>query len=51
MRKVLIAVTLLVSAVGYAADKMPVWKDPGVNQQNREPRRAHFFAFEDEAKA
>jgi len=51
MRKVLIAVTLLVSAVGYAVDKIPVWKDPGVNQQNREARRAHFFAFEDEAKA
>ena len=35
-----------------AADQTPVWKDPNVNQQNREPRRAHFFAFEniDQAK-
>ncbi|WP_033148921.1 glycoside hydrolase family 2 TIM barrel-domain containing protein [Prevotella sp. P6B1] len=33
------------------AQKTPVWKDASVNQQNREPRRAHFFAFEDEDKA
>ena len=33
------------------AQKTPVWKDPSVNQQNREPRRAHFFAFENEEKA
>ena len=35
----------------YAADKTPVWRDPSVNQQNREPRRAHFFAFENAEKA
>ena len=29
----------------------PVWKDPGVNQVNREARRAAFFAFEDADKA
>ena len=34
-----------------SAQKAPVWKDAGVNQQNREPRRAHFFAFESEDKA
>lgn len=34
-----------------AADQTPVWKDPNVNQQNREPRRAHFFAFENIDKA
>ena len=34
-----------------AADKTPVWKDPSVNQVNREPRRAHFFAFENIDKA
>ena len=28
-------------------DQKPVWQDPTVNQQNREPRRADFFAFED----
>ena len=34
-----------------SAQKLPVWQDPGVNQQNREPRRAHFFAFESPEKA
>ena len=34
-----------------SAQKVPVWKDAGVNQQNREPRRAHFFGFESEDKA
>ena len=34
------------SISAIAADKTPVWLDPNVNQQNREPRRAHFFAFE-----
>ena len=34
-----------------SAQKAPIWKDAGVNQQNREPRRAHFFGFESEDKA
>ena len=34
-----------------SAQKAPVWRDASVNQQNREPRRAHFFAFENEDKA
>ena len=34
-----------------SAQKTPVWRDASVNQQNREPRRAHFFAFENEDKA
>ncbi len=34
-----------------ATEKTPVWKDPAVNQVNREPRRAAFFAFEDADKA
>ena len=34
-----------------SAQKAPVWKDASVNQQNREPRRAHFFGFESEDKA
>ena len=29
----------------------PVWKNPRVNQQNREERRANFFAFESEEMA
>ena len=36
----------LLPASAFAADKTPVWLDPVVNQQNREPRRADFFAFE-----
>ena len=42
--KYLIFTLLPLSAL--AADKTPVWMDPLVNQQNREPRRADFFAFE-----
>jgi len=34
-----------------SAQKAPVWKNASVNQQNREPRRAHFFGFESEDKA
>lgn len=31
---------------GAVAQKTFVWNDPNVNQQNREQRRANFFAFE-----
>ena len=51
MRKLFVAFALLASASAFAADKTPVWMDPGVNQVNREARRAHFFAFENEDKA
>ena len=34
-----------------AAETTPVWKNPAVNQVNREARRAAFFAFEDADKA
>ena len=30
------------------AQKTPVWRDPQVNQVNREARHAHFFAFENQ---
>jgi beta-galactosidase len=40
---------LAVMPVG--AQKAPVWQDPNVNQQNREARRADFFAFESEELA
>ncbi len=33
------------------AQKLPVWQDPNVNQQNRLARHAHFFAFESIEKA
>jgi len=39
------------TAVAAYAQKAPEWKDPAVNQVNREARRAHFFAFEDADKA
>ncbi|MBR1503797.1 MAG: DUF4981 domain-containing protein [Prevotella sp.] len=51
MRRLLLAIACLVAVPTMAADKTPVWKDPSVNQVNREPRRAHFFAFENIDKA
>ncbi len=35
-----------VSAKQTKGAAKPVWQDPEVNEQNREPRRASFFAFE-----
>jgi beta-galactosidase len=40
-----------VAALAANAQKTPEWKDPAVNQVNREARRAAFFAFEDADKA
>ena len=51
MKKLLLSVFCVLSATGYAADKLPVWQDPSVNQQNREARHADFFAFESVEKA
>ena len=51
MRKLLLSVACLASLTTYAADTTPVWCNPSVNQQNREPRRADFFAFENIDKA
>ena len=51
MKKLLLLVACLASLSVFAADKTPVWLDPSVNQQNREPRRADFFAFESLDKA
>ena len=42
---------LLWSAGAVAADNAPEWRNAAVNQQNREARRANFFAFESEALA
>jgi beta-galactosidase len=36
------------AVMSVSAQKVPVWQDPNVNQQNRETRRADFFAFESE---
>ncbi|MBO7539072.1 MAG: DUF4981 domain-containing protein [Prevotella sp.] len=51
MRKLLLSMACLAAFQSFAADKTPVWKDPNVNQVNREQRHAHFFAFESEELA
>ena len=45
IRHLILSIACL-STLTAMADQTPVWKDPQVNQQNREPRRAAFFAFE-----
>ena len=52
MRRVLfVSLFSLAVGIGQAADVKPVWQNPQVNQQGREPRRANFFAFENEQLA
>ena len=51
IKQILLSLTCFVSVSANAADKTPVWQDPNVNQQNREVRRADFFAFENESVA
>ena len=41
----------VLSALSVSAETVPEWRNPLVNQQNREPRRANFFAFESEELA
>jgi beta-galactosidase len=50
MKRFLISMACLAS-LSVHAQKLPVWQDPNVNQQNREVRHAHFFAFENADKA
>ena len=50
MKKLLMCVTCLLGVMANA-QKLPVWQDPNVNQQNREERHADFFAFENEELA
>ena len=50
MRKLLLAMTMM-ATVGAVAQQTPEWKNPQVNQMNREARRAQFFAFENGDKA
>ena len=50
MRKLLL-ILACVGTITAHAQKLPVWQDPSVNQQNREARHAHFFAFENVDKA
>ena len=50
--QLLLCVGLLALPVALHADgSVPHWKSPFVNQQNREARRANFFAFESEELA
>jgi beta-galactosidase len=51
LKKVFLMLALVACTSANAADKTPFWRDPAVNQVNREARRAHFFAFEDADKA
>ena len=51
LRKLILSVALTATAVAMAAPQTPVWRDPVVNQVNREARRADFFAFENADKA
>ena len=50
----LLFLSLMVLSLGTGsatADNAPEWRNPKVNQQNREARRANFFAFENEELA
>ncbi|MBO4720527.1 MAG: DUF4981 domain-containing protein [Prevotella sp.] len=47
IKQILLSLTCL-ALMPVNAQKVPVWQDPNVNQQNREVRRADFFAFESE---
>ena len=50
LRHSILLITFCAALSASAADE-PVWKNPRVNQQNREARRANFFAFESEELA
>ena len=50
MKKLILSLTCL-AWMGAGAQKQPAWLDPNVNHQNREERRADFFAFENEELA
>ena len=48
LKHFLFSTIMLLSAVSATADNAPEWRNPQINQQNREARRANFFAFENE---
>ena len=50
-RSYLIALFSFLTALTVSAESTPEWRNPLVNQQNREARRANFFAFESEELA
>lgn len=51
MLRILIFSLVCIVSVAADAGTEPVWRNPEINQQNREQRRANFFAFEDKALA
>ena len=51
MLKNLLLSTLLLSSISTFAAVEPAWRNPQLNQVNREARRAAFFAFENADKA
>ena len=50
IKQLLLSLTCL-AVMPVSAQKVPAWQDPTVNQQNREVRRADFFAYESEELA
>jgi len=50
IKQFFLSLALFTAAQSFAA-VTPEWKNPAVNQVNREARRADFFAFEDSQKA
>lgn len=50
-RYLLLSVINFIAMAVFGASNMPVWQNPTINQQNREPRRAVFFAYENLQKA
>ena len=51
IRSYLIVLFSFLTALSFSAETSPKWRNPLENQQNREPRRANFFAFESEELA
>ena len=49
--KKLLTTLICLAAMAAQAQKVPEWKNPAVNQVNREARRANFFAFENAEQA
>ena len=50
-RSYLIVLFSFLTALSVSAETSPEWRNPLVNQQHREARRANFFAFESEELA
>ena len=51
LRNIIIGAVLTITSTATAINREPVWRDPAVNQVNREARHASFFAFETADKA